>query len=139
MFKKDQLSEGGDGGATVIAEGVKVEGNFISRGNVLVEGVLKGTVRTDQDLRVGERAKIYANVVATNAVIAGEIQGNLKVLGQLEMLPTSKITGDVEAKVLLVAAGACLNGKCMMGEVVASDAGAVSSKAKNSNGKDKTE
>src|SRR3989338_8715270 len=136
MFKKDfPLPEGAEGGATVIAEGVKVEGNFVSKGNVLVEGVLKGTVKTDQDLRVSERAKIIANVVAANAVISGEVQGNLKVLGQLEMLPTARVIGDVEAKVLIVSAGACLNGKCIMGEAALS----AESIKKNGNGKEKIE
>lgn len=140
MFKKSNLAmpEGAEGGVTVIAEGVKVEGNFISKGNVFVEGVLKGTVKTDQDLRVGERAKIIANVVAANAVVAGEVQGNLRVLGQLELLPTSKVLGDVEAKTLIISAGACFNGKCAMGEVVTSESGSVQ-KVKNANGKEKTE
>lgn len=137
MFKKDDFtpSTGGGEGATVIAEGVKVEGNFISKGNVLVEGMLKGSVKTDQDLRVGERAKIIATVLAANATISGEIQGTIKVSGQLELMPTAKIIGDLEAKTLIVAAGACINGKCIMGENIGGDAGSL--KSKNGNGKDK--
>jgi cytoskeletal protein CcmA (bactofilin family) len=53
----------------------------------------------------------------------------------LELLPTARITGDVEAKVLIVAAGACLNGKCITGESLGSDAAGL--KFKNGNGKDK--
>ncbi len=120
MFKKseqDSYQSSGEngGGATVIAEGVKVEGNFVSRGDIVIEGMVKGSIKTDQDLRVGEKAKITANVVATNAFISGEMQGNLKVNGTLELSPTSRIFGDLEAKVLVVAAGAMINGKCLMG------------------------
>lgn len=140
MFKKDLLTpDGGDAGATVIAEGVKVEGNFISKGNVFVEGQLKGTVKTDQDLRVGERAKIIANVLAANAVVAGEVQGTLKISGQLELLPTSRVTGDVEAKTLIVAGGACLNGKCVMGDNALGDAAAQKTRNGNGYAKEKVE
>lgn len=117
MFKKgdDNYQSSSDGGgATIIAEGVKVEGNFVSRGSILIEGMVKGSIKTDQDLKVGEKAKISANIVASNALIAGEIQGNLKVTGVLELSPTSKILGDLEAKTLVVSAGAVINGKCLM-------------------------
>ena len=107
MFKKgdENYQSSGEGGATIIAEGVKVEGNFVSRGNILIEGMVKGSIKTDQDLKVGEKAKITANIIATNALVSGEIQGNLKVSGVLELSPTSKIFGDLEAKTLVVAEG----------------------------------
>lgn len=123
MFKKSDLdsyqSTGENGAATIIAEGVKVEGNFVSRGNILIDGEVKGSIKTDQDLRVGEKAKVTANVVATNVLISGEIQGNLKVSGTLELSPSAKIFGDIEAKVFVVAAGAMISGKCLMGAEVA--------------------
>jgi len=130
MFKKSDTdsyqSSGENGGATIIAEGVKVEGNFVSRGNILIDGEVKGSIKTDQDLRVGEKAKVTANVVATNVLISGELQGNLKVNGTLELSPTAKIYGDIEAKVFVVAAGAMISGKCLMGAEVSRviDAGA---------------
>lgn len=119
MFKKGDMdsyqSSGENGGATIIAEGVKVEGNFVSHGNIIIDGAVKGSIKTDQDLRVGEKAKVTANVVATNVLISGELQGNLKVNGTLELSPTAKIYGDIEAKVFVVAAGAMITGKCLMG------------------------
>lgn len=129
MFKKSDTdsyqSSGENGAATIIAEGVKVEGNFVSRGNIIIDGAVKGSIKTDQDLRVGEKAKVSANVVATNVLISGEIQGNLKVNGTLELSPTAKIYGDIEAKVFVVAAGAMITGRCTMGAEVArlADAG----------------
>jgi len=123
MFKKSDMdsyqSSGENGAATIIAEGVKVEGNFVSRGNILIDGEVKGSIKTDQDLRIGEKAKVTANVVATNVLISGELQGNLKVNGTLELSPTAKIYGDIEAKVFVVAAGAMITGKCLMGAEVA--------------------
>ncbi|MFZ5364511.1 MAG: bactofilin family protein, partial [Patescibacteria group bacterium] len=44
----------------------------------------------------------------------GEIKGNVKATGRLELTDTSKIYGDIEAKTIIMAAGALMNGKCTM-------------------------
>lgn len=99
---------------TIIAHGVRVEGEFVSQGNVIIEGEVQGTLQAAGDLRVGEEAKITADVTAANAFIAGELRGNLQVAGRLELAATSKIIGDVAADVLSVSAGAQINGKITM-------------------------
>lgn len=113
MFKKELSSEGGTQ-ETIIAQGVKVEGEFVCQGNITVQGEVHGTVRTERDLNVGEQAKIVANVWAQNAVIAGEVQGNMKISERLELTPTSRVAGDLEAKIISMSPGAVLNGRCAM-------------------------
>lgn len=102
------------GEETVIAHGVRVEGEFVSQGNVVIEGDVQGSIQTAGDLRIGEEAKITADVTAANAVVAGEIRGNIQVAGKIELLPSSKIIGDVTAAVLSVGAGAQVNGRVTM-------------------------
>jgi len=114
MFKKDGEYGGGE---TIIAQGVKLEGDFKSEGNVVVEGEVNGTLTTTNDLRVAEGARINANTKAQSAVIAGEINGNLKIGEKLELLASAKINGDVDAKILSVTPGAIVNGKISMGDV----------------------
>lgn len=99
---------------TIIAHGVRVEGEFVSQGNVVIEGDVQGSIQTGGDLRIGEEAKITADVIAANAVIAGEVRGNIQISGKLELLPSSKIIGDVHADVLSVGAGAQVNGRVTM-------------------------
>ena len=114
MFKEIYPKEGGDV-ETIIGPSVKVEGDFMSKGNVTVEGMVSGTLKTDKDLKIGVGAKVSASVIASNAFIAGEVKGNVKVSGKLELTDTSKIYGDIDAKVIVMAAGATMNGKCSMG------------------------
>lgn len=102
------------GEETIIAHGVRVEGEFVSQGNVVIEGDVQGSINTAGDLRIGEEAKITADVVAANAVIAGEVRGNIHISGKLELLPSSKIIGDVNADVMSVGAGAQINGRVTM-------------------------
>lgn len=100
---------------TIIAQGVTVEGDFSSQGDVSIDGEVKGSVKTQQNLRVGDSAKIHADVSAQAAIIAGEIIGNIIVDGRLELLETSVVTGNVSAGMLSVSAGARLNGQVNMG------------------------
>lgn len=114
MFKKDDDYQGN--GETIIARGVKLEGDFKSEGNVVVEGEVSGTLTAGNDLRVNEGAVINADVKTENAVVAGEINGNVKVIEKLELLATAKINGDINTKVLSITPGAIVNGKISMGE-----------------------
>ncbi|MFA6604027.1 MAG: polymer-forming cytoskeletal protein [Patescibacteria group bacterium] len=106
----------GNEAETVIAASVKVEGEFVSQGNVLIEGVVEGSLKTEKNLRVGERARINADVSAASATVAGEVRGNIVVAEKLELEATAHIYGDVRAKVLTVAAGAQVNGRVAMGQ-----------------------
>jgi len=118
MFQKNAMPNREAAGLepeTVIAASVKVEGDFQSQGNVLIEGVVEGSLKTERDLRVGERARIAADVSAANATVAGEVRGNLVVAERLELEPTARIHGDVRTKILVVSSGATVNGKISMG------------------------
>ncbi|MFA6255258.1 MAG: polymer-forming cytoskeletal protein [Patescibacteria group bacterium] len=112
MFKK----EGGDEIETVIGPSVQVEGNFVANGDIVIEGTVSGSIRTEKNLRVGGGAKVFAQISAANALIAGEVQGNIKIKENLELTNTAKIFGDVKTQILTMAAGACLQGKCSVGE-----------------------
>jgi len=101
---------------TIVGPSVKVEGEFVSEGNIVIEGQVSGTVKTAKHLRVEEGAKINANVGAESALVSGEVHGNMKINSTLEMTPTAKIYGDVETKTIIVAAGAILHGRCLMDE-----------------------
>ena len=115
MFRKDEPQPSTEI-ETIIGPSVKVEGDFAAAGDVVVEGTVIGNLRTERSLRVGEHAKILANVSAGTALVAGEIQGNVKVREGLELTATAKIFGDVKTKTISIAAGAVLMGKCAAGE-----------------------
>lgn len=122
--------EAGNDVETIIAAGVKVEGEFTSQGNVLIEGVVEGSLKTERNLRVGDKAKITADVNAANAVIAGEVHGNMVVTERLELEPSARISGDIKTKILTVAGGATINGKITMGPESAAEKETVQERVK---------
>ena len=99
---------------TVVGPSVKVEGDFASEGNIIVKGIVSGSVRTSRTLTVENGAKIFANVNAENAVVSGGIKGNVKVSERLDLTETAQINGDIECKVLSIAPGALVLGKVVM-------------------------
>ena len=103
------------GGETVIARGVKIEGEITVEGNIVIEGEVHGTLVASGDLNVGEEAHLEADIKVENATVAGDIRGNLRVGQKLELLPSSKFSGDLTASILSVGAGSQLNGTVHMG------------------------
>jgi cytoskeletal protein CcmA (bactofilin family) len=119
MFNAKKEAHMANSGETIIAQGVRVEGDFHSQGDVVIDGEVAGSVQTSSGLRVGDTARIHADVKAADAVIAGEVQGNIFVTGMLELLSTSKVIGDISTGSISVAAGAELNGRVSMGQTAA--------------------
>lgn len=117
MFNTSPMAnrEAGHNPETIIAAGVQLEGDFTSQGNVLIEGAVQGSLRTERDLRVGENAVITADVKAANAVVAGEVRGNVIISGKLELETSARVFGDIKTGVLVVASGATMNGQIKMG------------------------
>lgn len=99
---------------TVVGPSVNVEGDFASEGNIIVKGTVAGSVHTSRHLSVEPGAKVLANVRSGSATIAGEVRGNMKVKESIELTSTARVLGDIEAKILVVEAGALISGKINM-------------------------
>jgi cytoskeletal protein CcmA (bactofilin family) len=101
---------------TVVGPSVKIQGDLNSEGNIKIEGQVAGKVKTSQSVFVIHGAKISADILAGNAIIGGEIQGNIKIAGHLVLQSTAKILGDISCSILRVEDGALFSGKCVMGQ-----------------------
>lgn len=99
---------------TVVGPSVKIQGDLNSEGNIRIEGSVMGKVATTQSVHVGEAAVIQADMQAGNAIVAGTIQGNIKVSGNLILQSTARVQGDIACAVLRVEDGALFSGKCNM-------------------------
>lgn len=115
MFNKDVRLEKFKDAETVIGASIKVKGNFHGQGNIVVEGTLEGSLKTDANLFVGEKAKITANIEAQEAVVNGEIKGNLKIKKYLAIGKMAKIIGDIQYGQISIEQGALINGQLFCG------------------------
>jgi cytoskeletal protein CcmA (bactofilin family) len=118
MFKREEDETRTTETETTIGPSVKVEGDFHGEGSIVVEGRVNGTLKTNQNLRIGTNAKIKAGVEAANVLIAGEVTGNLLIKEKTELKSTAKVTGDITTQIISIETGAVLNGKCISGKEV---------------------
>ncbi len=114
MFGKD-LKIKPEEAETTIGMGVKVEGTFNAIGNVIIKGELVGSMETQSDVYLMDGGIIEANIKSKNAIIAGQVKGNLSVEEKIELNSTAKLLGDINCQYLSIEEGAILHGKCKVG------------------------
>ncbi len=113
MFSKETRLEKFKDAETIIGASIKVKGNFQGQGNIIIEGTLEGSLKTNANLFIGEKAKVIANVEAKDAIVNGELRGNLKTKGYLALGGSAKIFGDIQYGELSVERGASINGQLL--------------------------
>ncbi len=99
---------------TLIGPSVLIKGDFNSKGNVVIEGSLEGSIVSKGHVRIGEGAKITADIEADSADVAGRVKGDLEVNGNLVIRAGATITGNVQCMSISIEEGGTLNGKCHM-------------------------
>ena len=99
---------------TIIGPSIKIKGNFHGQGNMIIEGIVEGSVKTMNRLLIRDKAKITASIEAKEVRVGGEVQGHKKVGGYLEITSTAKIFGDIETSEISIERGAIINGKINM-------------------------
>lgn len=118
MAKREEYQEGGVP-ETIVGATVKIEGDLISEGDIKIDGLVVGKIKTTKNLYVGPMAKIEADVEAANALLAGVVKGDIKIKENLQIQETGKVDGNVTCSRLAIAEGAHFSGSCTMPEVEA--------------------
>ena len=101
---------------TIVSQGMRIDGELKSQGNIKIDGIVAGKVHTSADLMVGPNAQIDADLIAANALIAGVVKGNITVKGSLVILETARIIGNISCGTLGIRDGAFFSGACRMNE-----------------------
>lgn len=97
---------------TIIGPSVKVEGNFSGEGNIIVQGMVQGNLKTANDITIEDGAKVEADVEAANIKVSGEVTGNIKCHGKTDLATSAKVSGDIETEIISIETGAVMNGRC---------------------------
>jgi cytoskeletal protein CcmA (bactofilin family) len=114
MFNRENKLEKIKDAETIIGPSIKVKGNFNGKGNIVIDGALEGSLKTDANVFIGEKARVNANIDANEALISGEISGNIKIKKYLAIGKTAFITGDVQCGEISIERGALINGQIIV-------------------------
>ena len=103
------------GETCIISHGTVIEGKFKASENVRLDGILKGEVKCDKRLVMGEKGRVEGNIDTHDAIIMGNVEGELKAAGTLTLKGTALIRGTITAKFMIVEEGARYYGECNIG------------------------
>lgn len=95
---------------SIIDQGLTVEGVVSGKGQLVIKGIVKGTLEGDI-IVIADEGAVYADTKASSLTIGGTFEGMLNVSGDLNVLATGKCNGEVTCKDLVVEAGGKLNAK----------------------------
>ena len=127
--KKTQMTEA----INTIGAGTVVTGDVQSKGDIRVDGSLKGSLNTSGKVVLGKEGVIEGDVLCNSADISGTIKAKITVSQLLSLKATAKLNGDIITNKLSIEPGASFSGSCSMGAVIKDlkDAGKTAQKEKS--------
>jgi len=116
MFNKEPENQAVASGQTsIIAQGCKFDGKVEVRGTLRIEGEFKGDIGTPESLVIGKTGVVHANCTVKNAIIGGQLFGNIIAENKIELQSGSHVEGDIKTKRLVIDEGVFFEGNCSMG------------------------
>lgn len=100
--------------ANVIASGSKWSGTLNIDDSVRIEGNLTGEVVAKGTVHIADGARVEAKIRAAFVVISGSFKGELRCDERLELMPKSRVEGEMITKLLNVHEGAVVDGSIQM-------------------------
>ncbi len=101
--------------STVIGKGIHVEGEITGSAPIEVWGSIQGKAGTDGLFWVREGGRVGGEIVATNIVVEGNVEGTIHAKDKAELRSNCKVEGDLSAKTVAIAEGSFFEGQVRMG------------------------
>jgi cytoskeletal protein CcmA (bactofilin family) len=96
---------------TIIGKDIIIEGNIRGREHMVVEGSVKGNIEMEtHNFALGPAGKVEGEIHARNISISGQMKGNIKTTGKIEITREADFQGDILAKSIAVENGAFFKG-----------------------------
>jgi cytoskeletal protein CcmA (bactofilin family) len=116
MWKSNGKTKGnGTGELTAfIDEASEIDGKFTFSGTVMINGRLRGEIHSNDTLIVGEKGVINASIRAGVVLVSGEVVGNVIGVERVELRGSARVSGDIEAPIVVVDEGVMFDGHCRM-------------------------
>jgi cytoskeletal protein CcmA (bactofilin family) len=113
----------GDGAEveSLIGEHTSFEGTLKTEGAVRLLGSVQGEIESKSTIFVEERAHVTARLTAAQVTVSGHVEGQIFCAGRVEIRPTGRVTGEINAGALIVQEGAYFDGNSKMSNGAASN------------------
>jgi len=101
-------------GQTTLGPNCSIKGDLKCDENLLVQGVVEGSIETTRDVTIGPEGKVRASIRASNVVISGIVIGNVTALNKVDLAPSGQLQGNIRAPKLSIAESALFKGSIDM-------------------------
>ncbi len=82
----------------IIASGTNIMGRIYSPHPIQIEGIVAGEIISREELVIGKKGKVRANIKTKNMVIEGSFTGNIISAEEVLITSTGKLKGNVIQK-----------------------------------------
>ena len=115
---------------TIVGKGTKIEGSMDVSQSIRIDGSFKGSLTATDTLIIGSTGELSdVSVTVKNAIIGGNVKGNITASNKVTLESSSKLAGDITAKLLAIEEGALFSGNCKSGEQLNSHKSAINTKS----------
>ena len=98
----------------ILAAGARWKGSLKVEDSARIDGVFSGEIDAKGTVYVSEGAEVDAKIHAAFVVVSGSFKGEIRAERKAELMPTSRVSGEVMAKALSIHEGAILDGTVQM-------------------------
>lgn len=119
MFSASERRETGatgEPGLSIIAVGMRVEGEIVSDGVVKVEGAVVGSIRAERQVLIAKGGTVDGDIETREAIVGGEVRGAILADERVEVQPSAIVQGDIATQRIVVHDGGEVNGHLRMGD-----------------------
>jgi len=99
---------------SLIGAGTVIVGEITGKGDIRIDGSLKGKLHTEGKLVLGNTGRIEGEIKAKNADISGMVHGAMEISELLTIKSSSQIEGDLKVGKISIEHGATFTGNCIM-------------------------
>lgn len=100
---------------SLIGVGTRVDGDLVFRGGLRIDGEVHGSITCEPGqsgtLVISEKASVEGAITVAHLVVNGTVIGPIFASETLELLPSARVTGDVEYHQIEMQQGAVIQGR----------------------------
>lgn len=97
--------------SAMIGKSVKVVGQIFTKEDLYVDGDVEGTIESlENKVTIGPNGRVQASIRARDAIILGQVQGNVETSDKVDIRKDAKLVGDIVAARISIEDGALFKG-----------------------------
>jgi cytoskeletal protein CcmA (bactofilin family) len=99
----------------LLSRGVSIVGSVKFHDQLLIDGEVKGDIKSTGTLTIGEHASIKGEIRSKSVTVKGTVEGNIFATERCELQAGCTLRGDIEAPRLVVDENATFLGSAKVG------------------------